>query len=154
MSEQKTEDKLTDQSMATVHLKERREVRYDVELGIEVSGIDPKGQAFHESTVTRDVSEWGCGFLVSTELRVDDMIAIRMNSPDQEGASSRPQCLYQILRVKREGTSWLVGAWKMGGSDIWGSDLPKAAQSEGLGQEARKEEPIQGEDPPRKDSDR
>jgi PilZ domain-containing protein len=154
MSEQKTEDKLTDQSMATVHLKERREVRYDVELKIEVSGIDQEGQAFHERTVTRDVSEWGCGFLVSTELKVDDMIAIRMSSPDQEGTSSRPQCLYQVLRVKREGTRWLVGSWKMGGSDIWGSDLPKSAQSEGMGQEARAEGTIQGEGPPRKDSDR
>jgi hypothetical protein len=154
MSEQKTEDKLTELSMATVHLKERREIRYDVALEIEVSGIGQDAQAFHERTVTRDVSEWGCGFLVSTEMKVDDMIAIRMSSPDREGASPRPQCFYQVLRVKREGNRWLVGAWKMGGSDIWGSDLPRAAQSEGLGQEARKEEPIQGENPPRKDSDR
>jgi hypothetical protein len=154
MSQQKTEDKLTDQSMASVHMKERREVRYDISLGIEVSGIGQDGQAFHEHTVTIDVSEWGCGFLVSTELKVDDMIAIRMSSPDQEGASSRPQCLYQVLRVKSEGTRWLVGAWKMGGSDIWGSDLPKTAKSEGLGQEARKEEATQGEEPPRKDSER
>lgn len=154
MSEQKAEDKLTDQSMATAHLKERREVRYDVALEIEVSGIEQDGQAFHEHTVTRDVSEWGCGFLVYTELKVDDMIAIRMSTPDREGTSPRPQCFYQVLRVKREGTRWLVGAWKMGGCDVWGSDLPKAAKSEGLGQEARKKDPIQGEEPPRKDSDR
>jgi hypothetical protein len=71
MSEQKTVEKPTEQSMATAHLKERREVRYDVALEIEVSGIDQDGQAFHERTVTRDVSEWGCGFLVNTERKVD-----------------------------------------------------------------------------------
>ena len=153
MSGQKTDDKLTDQSMASVHLKERREIRYDVSIEIEVSGIDQNGQAFHERTATTDVSEWGCGFLMSTELKVDDMVAVRMASTGQESGSSHPQCLYQVLRVKRDGTGWLVGAWKMGGCDVWGSELPKAFKSEGLGQEARREEPVADEGQHRKDSE-
>jgi hypothetical protein len=150
MPGEKSGEKLSEQSMASAHLKERRENRYDACIEIEVSGIGQDGQAFHEKTITRDVSEWGCGFPLTTEVKVDDMIALHMASWGGGGSQPPPQSLFQILRVKQEEDHWLVGAWKMDNEDVWGEELPKASKSAEQGREARKEG---DEEPRREDSD-
>jgi hypothetical protein len=70
--------------MASAHLSERREMRYEVPIEIEISGLDRKGLVFHERTLTRNVSEWGCGFTTLVELKVDDIIALRVFCPEVE----------------------------------------------------------------------
>src|SRR5579859_1605484 len=73
-----------DALMAAAHLQERREARYTVPIGIEVSGIAANGEVFHQHVLTRDVSEWGCGFVVPAELKVDDIVSVRVASQDPE----------------------------------------------------------------------
>jgi hypothetical protein len=104
-----------EETMASAQLQERREVRNVAAFPIEVSGIRD-GEAFRERTLTQDVSEWGCRFMLSSELKREDIISIRLVSDDPGGAR---QSLYQVTRVRAEGSRWQVGAWKIGDEKMW-----------------------------------
>ena len=116
--------------MAAAHLLERREPRYAINIEIAVSGIDRNGEVFHERAVTTNVSEWGCAFLLSIELRKDDILALRVISSDKAQRNSPPATMFQVMRVIPEGDLWFVGAWKMDAADVWGSALETAAEPE------------------------
>jgi hypothetical protein len=136
MPDRRNGQNIPDLRMASSHLQERREVRYPISIEIEVSGIDQDGQAFHERTVTKNVSEWGCSFLLSIELKPDDIVALRVALPKKESAQS----LFQVLRVTREEARWSVAAWKVDGASAWGVDLEKVAKAAEGTRESREEE--------------
>ena len=130
--------KLSDTKMATVHSSERREERFALPFEIAVSGINGEGEAFHITVQTRNVSEWGCGFLSPMELKKNDIIAIRVVTPEGPGALQRPPIRFQVVRVEREAEGWDVGAWKMEADDAWGIELEKLTQPQGGGAALRK----------------
>jgi hypothetical protein len=119
----------TDTAMASAHLRERREARYSVSFEIELSWLDEAGRLFHEKTSTLNVSEWGCAFLSSLALSVDDIISVRriisVGSPHQ--TPSR-QAFFQVVRIEARPEGRLVGAWKMDDADFWGAELEKLAK--------------------------
>jgi hypothetical protein len=143
-------DTKQDARMASSHLQERREVRYAVAFEIEVSGITAEGEVFHERTFTRNVSEWGCGFVISLELKAANIIAIRRTSAEPVNATGHELSVFEVMRVAKEGDHWLVGAWKMDNIDVWGTELERLAAEEDRGREQRtaeKAEPqTQGRD--------
>ncbi len=110
-----------DSRMATVHLHERREARYSVPIAIEVSGISPEGQPFHERTFTLDVSQWGCGFKIPMELKKDDIVALRV-VPTSSETAPLAKSLFQVVRVTPEDDGWVVGAWKMDDEKVWSAE--------------------------------
>jgi hypothetical protein len=114
--------------MAAAHPLERREPRYAINIEIAVSGIDQNGDVFHERAVTTNVSEWGCAFLLSVELRQDDILALHLISSDKAQRNSPPETMFQVMRVIPEGDLWFVGTWKMDAADVWGSALETAAE--------------------------
>jgi hypothetical protein len=120
-----------DSGMATLHRNERREDRFALSFEIEVSGINGEGEVFHMSLKTRNASHWGCGFLSPIEMRKDDIVAIRVASPDGPGAVQRLPVRFQVVHVEREAGGWAIGAWKMESDDVWGIDLEKMAQPQG-----------------------
>ena len=132
--------KLPDSEMASVHRRERREARYEVPFEVEVTGIDAEGKVFHLRAFTRNVSQWGCGFLSPLELKKDDIIAIRLVPPTEVEASQRPQVRFQVVRVEREGQSWAIGAWKMDTDNVWGVELERIALPQLANKSQRKAE--------------
>jgi hypothetical protein len=128
MPGQGNDDKVTDVRMLMTHKGERREVRYAVPIEIEVSGIDPNGAVFHEPTSTRNVSQWGCAFLLSIELKTDDIVSVCVASPDIGKFGPALQSLFQAVRVTHEEDGWLVGGWKIDSGDVQGTDLEKIAK--------------------------
>ena len=86
-----------DVGMASFHKNERREDRFALPFEIEVSGINREGEAFHVTVQTRNVSQWGCGFLSPMELRKDDIVAIRVAAPDGPSALQRSPIRFQIV---------------------------------------------------------
>ena len=116
--------------MASAHLAERREARYEVPFEIEVSGLDHQGAVFHERTVTRNVSEWGCGFLLPVQLKTDDMIAVRLCNRSPGDPAQARQSVFQVRHVQRRSDGWLIGAWKMDNNDLWGADLETLGKQE------------------------
>lgn len=106
-----------EKSMASAHLAERRERRYDIADEIEIRGIDDDGEVFHERTVTENVSEWGCAFATRLPLKVEDMVAIRLVA--QNAGQTGKQSLFQIVAATRKEDRWMVRAWRMGGENLW-----------------------------------
>ncbi|HLZ12701.1 MAG TPA: PilZ domain-containing protein [Candidatus Acidoferrum sp.] len=123
--------KHTESEMALVHQSERREERFALPFEIEVSGINGEGEVFHMSLKTRNASEWGCGFLSPIEMKKDDIVAIRVASPDGPGAVQRLPVRFQVVHVERETGGWAIGAWKMESDDVWGIELEMMAQPQG-----------------------
>jgi hypothetical protein len=122
--------------LASAHLQERREARHQARIEIEVSGIDPNGQMFQEQTVTTNVSEWGCGFMLSIELKPGDIVVVRVKATDQ-GEGPR-QAMFQVMRAQHEESGWAVGAWKLKSGNIWGAQLEKLGKPEESSPSARK----------------
>lgn len=127
--------------MGSAHLETRREVRYPLEVEIEVSGVDAEGRAFHERTKTRNVSEWGCAFVSARKLTLDSILALRAASDGGDTAGEAPVAIFQVVRAEREENKWLVGAWKFGGADIWGVDFKKLPEPEEGSRNSRRTEP-------------
>ena len=123
--------KVRDVEMAAAHRSERREERFALPFDVEVSGINGEGSVFHVTVQTRNVSRWGCGFLSPIELRKDDIVAVRVASPEDAGVAKRPAIRFQVVRVEREGDGWSVGAWKVDHDDVWGIELDKLPQPQG-----------------------
>jgi hypothetical protein len=146
-------DNRRDAPTESAYLAERREKRYSLPVEVEVSGIDRDGQVFRERTLTRNVSEWGCGFPVSVELKADDIIALRVIYSDVVKSPEVRQSLFQVRSVTREENGWLVGAWKVDEGKVWGTDLEKIAESEQGAADSRKEETAKHKDRPRRDAD-
>lgn len=124
--------------LASAHLQERREPRYKASVEIEVSGIHQNGEVFRERTVTRDLSEWGCGFLLSFELKADDIILVCVIPAETGTLDQARQALFQVVCVVSEGDRWLVGVWKVENSDLRGVSLEKFGKPEDVSREARK----------------
>jgi hypothetical protein len=130
MSRRTNDEKVSDLLMASTHQRERREVRYALAIAIFVSGIDRQGRAFHERTSTTNVSAWGCGFRISVELDIDDIVALQASPIENGGAATTRQSLFQIVRVNREADGWTVGAWKVDSENFWGADIEKIIKGE------------------------
>jgi hypothetical protein len=154
MRGQRNKQRVPDVLMATAHLEERRETRYTVPIEIDVSGIDCGGKVFHERTFTRNVSEWGCGFLLSVELKMDDLIALRVASRAPEKRAQAGQSLFQVRHVERHDTGWLVGAWKMDSENLWGANLEEIGEPDEAAVESRRQRTTKPDEHARKDKDR
>lgn len=140
MPGQQKEDRASELQKANGRLEDRRDVRFEVPIEIEVSGIDQNNQVFHELTCTQNVSEWGCAFLLSFELKIHDIVALRVTSAEAAEFAAARQSPFQILRVTRERDRWLVGAWKVDNGDVWGVNLEQISKHlEECAQKAREE---------------
>jgi len=131
--------------LASAHMKERRESRYAAKIDIEVSGIDPNGKIIHERTITSNISEWGCGFSLRGEVKMGDILLVRVISEREEKPRPARQAMFQVVRVAHEEEGWLVGAWKMDSSDLWGGHLEELGRLEQSVREARKGEEDEGD---------
>lgn len=154
MPRQPSDDKILDSREAEINQPERREMRYALAIEIEVSGIDRNGEIFREQAVTTNVSEWGCQFLLSMELKRDDIISLRMGFSGKDGLAPVQSSPFQVVRVTRDEGGWLVGAWKLGGSDIWGTALQEIVKGSGGVDELRKGRTARRREPEQKDTDR
>ena len=153
MSRQRNDDREPEQRVAAASLAVRYEPRYAVPIEIEVTGIDRNREAFHEHTFTRNVSEWGCAFLLPVELKKDDIISVRVAGADKEEIEPGVQSLFQVVRVTREGNGWLVGTWKMENKDVWGANLEKIGHQEEGALQSGKEGAAKRVERLRKDKD-
>jgi hypothetical protein len=135
-------------------LEDRRSVRFEVPIEIEVSGIDQNHHAFHELTCTLNVSEWGCAFLLSVELKADDIVSLRVISPDAAEFAAARQSPFQIMRVTSEKDRWLVGAWKVDNGDVWGVNLEQISNHlEECARKSRREVDANHGERPLRDTD-
>lgn len=152
MTSDQNEKNIARTYLASSHMQERREPRYDAKIDIEVSGIDQTRNIIHERTVTTNISEWGCGFTLPIEVKLGDILLVRVTSAHTENAGPARQAMFQVVRVAREEDGWLVGAWKMDSIDVWGGHLEELGRLEQSRLEARKPA-AEGSEAPDRESD-
>jgi hypothetical protein len=128
--------------LAAAQRHERLDARYKLSIPIEVSGISAKQRLFHELTHTKDVSAWGCSFSLSVKLQRHDIVLLRIVGNKEAPAQSHRHSMFQVLRSRRAGRAWLIGAWKLDDRDLWG------AVTQGLTAEVGGRE-LRGSDQPR-----
>lgn len=102
-----------------VHGERRREERHQVQLPIEVSGLDRHGRFFTESTNTRDVSDHGCRFALRQEVRKDAVVAIRLAPQQGEQEPIKWPVLFQVAWVGELPEGWVLGASKVQPDELW-----------------------------------
>lgn len=155
MPEHQKDDKPSGLQRSTGHLEGRRSPRFEVPIEIEVSGIDQNSQVFREFTHTLNVSEWGCAFPLSFELKADDIVSLRVTSPEASEFAAARHSPFQILRVTREKDGWVVGAWKVDNGDVWGVNLEQIAKHlKECSQESSQKVDAESGKRPRRDADR
>lgn len=155
MPENQKNDKPSGLQRSAGRLEDRQSERFELPIEIEVSGIDQNGHVFHELTRTLNVSEWGCAFPLSFELKADDIVALRVTPPEAAGFAAARQSPFQILRVTKEKDKWVVGAYKVDNGDVWGVNLKQIAKHlKECSQESSQKTDAGGGKRPRKDADR
>jgi hypothetical protein len=115
--------------VAEPHGHQKRERRYSLLIPIEVSGIDRGGQPFCENTVTSDVSERGCRFILPKELEKDAIVAIRVLRTLAGDPGDPRLVMFQIIYSKQEQGAWTMGAWTLQPEIAWCPDIPREAGS-------------------------
>jgi len=154
MPEQQKDDEPSGLERSIGRLEDRRDIRFEVPIEIEVSGIDRNHHVFHELTRTQNVSEWGCAFLLSVELKADDIVSLRVTSPEASEFAAARRSPFQIMRVSREKNGWLVGAYKVDNGDVWGVNLEQISKHlEECAQKSRLEADAKPGKQPRRDAD-
>ncbi len=126
MKTRQTTEKLTDwDALSQEALRDRRRgKRVPLAFPIEVSGVDPGGRVFCERTATTDVSEEGCRFYLTAQLKRGDVVAIKLLGPGDEKSRASKPLLFQIVWTAREGDRWAAGALKLQPESIWGVGFP------------------------------
>ncbi len=106
----------------------RKGKRVPLAFPIEVSGFDRTGRMFCEKTLTRDISEAGCRFLVKTQLERGDVVAIKLIGRTNGHAPESKPLLFQIVWVSPEADGWAAGALQLQKANLWHMAFPPHPQ--------------------------
>src|SRR6267154_1555168 len=98
--------------MAILYKKEdqRAEERIFVNLPVEISWRDAKGNSFTERTRIEDVTSVGCRFRTQLELHTGDVVSIKRLTPRPKTTTSEQKQEFKIMWSAHEGTHWSSGA--------------------------------------------
>jgi hypothetical protein len=116
---------LNNSGMAESPAEERRELRHKIAIEVWVEGIDSGGSTFHFGSITKDVSEWGCSFITTKQLEVDNVIWIKFRDISNGCRGSDAPTPFQVARVKRENIGWLVGSCKLNDDGPWSAEIER-----------------------------
>ncbi len=107
----------------------RREERLLVNLPVELTRIDPDGNAIIEQTTIEDVTSIGCRFTTQVEFHRGDIISIRpLASGPKSLEESEPQP-FEVMWASKLGGRWTTGAKKLEGEKLAGVKIPPASDS-------------------------
>ncbi len=101
--------------MAILYKKEnqRAEERISVNLAVEISWTDSKGNNFSERTIIEDVTSVGCRFRSQVELHAGDLVSILPIGASLKGMAGEQKQEFKIMWCAHEGTHWSTGARKV-----------------------------------------
>lgn len=96
----------------------RRSLRFPVALPLHAKGWIPDGTAWEEDTTTDDVSEGGVSFLLGREVRLGQVLRVRVPLPRRLRPFDREDpefvAFALVRRITREGTSSRIGVMYFG----------------------------------------
>jgi len=106
-------------------LGRRRSRRIALSFKIEVSGTGPTGTtAFHDQTVTTDVSEGGCQFLFHRKLSLGEHLSLGLVNTDFAHITGNKTQPFEVVWTKPSHMGWAVGVKKLQDENIWPLKFP------------------------------
>ena len=93
--------------------EQRKEQRISVDLPVEITWYDPKGNMFTELTRIQDISKMGCRFKLRVELERGDIVSVMPLGPSGTRMEDEQLQLYEIRWTARDGTGWTTGSFKL-----------------------------------------
>jgi hypothetical protein len=121
---------LLDGTMASGHLKARREPRFPMRLEIEVCGFGPDSRPFRVRTFTLDISEWGCRFEMPFRIEPNCVFTIRAPKDDKGQPASSSAVMFQAVRALESKGRWEIAAWKIAPEKVWPVEIPSGLPEE------------------------
>jgi PilZ domain len=102
----------------------RRRSRVAIAFPIEVSGMGVTGTAFHDRTLTTDVSESGCQFPFERKLCIGEHLSLRLVNTDFAKLTGTKTQLFEVVWVEPNNMAWVIGARKLQAGNIWPLTFP------------------------------
>jgi PilZ domain len=114
-----------EKSVSNLPLVERRvERRVLVNVPVEVTEIDAKGQPVSERTFIEDVSDFGCRFSTRGRVKQGDTIALKMLGHRGTNLPDENRRLYEIMWVAPKDHGSTVGARLLQGEQLANAKFP------------------------------
>jgi hypothetical protein len=101
--------------MAILYKKEnqRGEERISVNLPVEISWKDSKGNNLTERTIIEDVTSVGCRFRLQVELHPGEVVSILPLGPGLNSMAGEEKMQFKVMWAAHEGIHWSTGARKV-----------------------------------------
>jgi hypothetical protein len=100
--------------------------RVNLQFGLEVSGTDAAGEAFHVQGRTRNVSHDGCCFEVARCIAKGEKLTLKVIRRNSSGVQESTEALpFRMAWVVREEDLWIAGAEMVKLEAPWGITFPE-----------------------------
>ena len=108
-------------------LEDRRDgKRVSLQFGLEVSGMDAEGAAFHVRGRTRNVSHHGCCFEVARSIAQGEKLTLKVIRHNSQGVLESTDALpFRMAWVVQEENLWVAGAEMVQLEAPWGIKFPE-----------------------------
>ncbi len=106
--------------------RERRQgKRIPLSFHVEVSGIGRNGVPYCDHAAASDVSERGCQINLTREVKIGDVLTIRVVRRKDSGAEQEAPFLYQAVWVESSGSGWIAGLAALEPGNPWRISFPQ-----------------------------
>jgi PilZ domain len=114
-------------SLSSETLEDRRDgKRISLQFGLEVSGTDDAGSAFHVHGRTRNVSHHGCCFEVLRPIVQGEKLTLKVIRHNSAGEEEATDALpFRMAWVVKENELWVAGAEMVMLEAPWGISFPE-----------------------------
>lgn len=114
-------------SLSSETLEDRRGgKRVSLQFGLEVSGTDAAGAAFHVHGRTRNVSHHGCCFEVARRIVEGEKLSLKVIRHNAQGVTETTEALpFRMAWVVQEESLWVAGAEMVMLEAPWGITFPE-----------------------------
>jgi len=105
----------------------RRGHRVPLTFHVEVSGIGPNGIPYSDHAAASDVSDRGCQIHLTREVKVGDLVTIRVVRREATPLDHEGPFLYQTVWVEptENGDGWIAGLAALEPGHPWGIYFPE-----------------------------
>ena len=107
---------------------ERRQgKRIPLSFHVEVSGIGRNGVPYCDHAAASDVSERGCQLNLTREVRIGDLLTLRVVRRKDASAEQEAPFLYQTVWVESSSGGWVAGLAELEPGNPWRITFPQEA---------------------------
>jgi hypothetical protein len=109
------------------HRERRQGKRIPLSFHVEVSGIGRNGVPYCDHAAATDVSERGCQLHLTREVKIGDLLTLRVARRKNAAAEQEEPFLYQAVWVESSPGGWIAGLAALEPGNPWRITFPQEA---------------------------